>query len=505
MPNNATFMFTYDSTAARWMLTGGSGSGSGSGNTILETLKNEFVDSPYQLLTPNIITTDAGTKFATITGATYDSGSNTVKFTANSQVATSINMLDAYEFIAAGLDVGSVDLSVFWNKSTSPTAFAVPTGFTYEVSRDGGTNYFPVTMSRVGSTEVFRGNLRFDTTSTTESTQQNLATQTGTVALRDLAQSSTDQQLSQSFVVTSGQTWIIKQAIINVTKTGTPSGNLYLSIMSNSSGVPSGTVLAQSNAFTASGLTTGPNTITLPTTVLVAGTYHLVLSSDAAYKAGGSFASNKIQVQEAVELLTGESSYNGTTWSAVAGKSWLYTVKGRSADLRVRITSAGSPTYPCGLDGFGIFYNLQDVGIVGASRKTQKFVFNSVTDNLSSFAITGFNPDPDLLTCWYIEAGQGFKVPAFTLNGNTAQFATNQFYNGGISSTVTLVFEQNNGGAFDNSDSNAQLLSANHLGSTSGSIDRSANGRGIYLRRPDGTLREVALDNSDNLVIISTP
>lgn len=31
MPNNATFMFTYDSTSSRWQLSGGSGSGSGSG------------------------------------------------------------------------------------------------------------------------------------------------------------------------------------------------------------------------------------------------------------------------------------------------------------------------------------------------------------------------------------------------------------------------------------------------------------------------------------------
>ena len=32
MPNNATFMFTYDTTSARWELTGGSGSGSGGGS-----------------------------------------------------------------------------------------------------------------------------------------------------------------------------------------------------------------------------------------------------------------------------------------------------------------------------------------------------------------------------------------------------------------------------------------------------------------------------------------
>jgi hypothetical protein len=59
------------------------------------------------------------------------------------------------------------------------------------------------------------------------------------------------------------------------------------------------------------------------------------------------------------------------------------------------------------------------------------------------------------------------------------------------------------GNSFDNSDRNAAILAANNLGSTDPSIDHSQNGRGIYLRRPDGTLREITIDNSDNIAVYS--
>jgi hypothetical protein len=47
------------------------------------------------------------------------------------------------------------------------------------------------------------------------------------------------------------------------------------------------------------------------------------------------------------------------------------------------------------------------------------------------------------------------------------------------------------------------LLAANHLGSIDPTVDKSANGRGIFLRRPDGTLREICIDDNDNIVIYS--
>lgn len=48
-----------------------------------------------------------------------------------------------------------------------------------------------------------------------------------------------------------------------------------------------------------------------------------------------------------------------------------------------------------------------------------------------------------------------------------------------------------------------QLLSDNFLGSPNSAVDRSQAGRGIFLRRPDGTLREITIDDDDNIVVYS--
>jgi hypothetical protein len=52
---------------------------------------------------------------------------------------------------------------------------------------------------------------------------------------------------------------------------------------------------------------------------------------------------------------------------------------------------------------------------------------------------------------------------------------------------------------------NRAILAENGLGSQDASLDLSQPGKGILLRRPDGTLREIALDDDDNIVIKSVP
>ena len=42
------------------------------------------------------------------------------------------------------------------------------------------------------------------------------------------------------------------------------------------------------------------------------------------------------------------------------------------------------------------------------------------------------------------------------------------------------------------------------MGSTDPTIDRSSPGKGIYLRRPDGTLREITIDNNDDIALYDT-
>jgi len=488
---------------------GTGGSGTGDITKIEVALRDTLASSPYEYVTPNVIATSTDTLFVgPLVGVSLDRVSSTLKFIANAQVATSVQMADVAEmFISSGKDIGQIDLVAFWRTGTvAGSTYEVPTAFTYAVSRDGGNNYQTVTMTRNGTTNQFRGSLVF----TAEGSNQTIITQTTSDGDRAL-NATTQQATSQQFTLASPT--VLQDVTVRLTKTGSPTGNFYVSIYQNTAGNPSTSVdavLAQSLPILCSSLVAGPADllVDIPDTTLAAGTYHMVVSTDATYKAGFSAGVTQISLRD---RSTGSSApfldvFDGSAWTTGTGNSNLYTIiKGRALDLRVRITSAGSPAYPCGLTGFGIFYNLQDSGVVTAARKTQRFVFNSVTDNTSTFAITAFNPDPDLLTCYWVEGGQVFKVPAFGLNGASAVFLANTFYNGGVSQTTTLIFDQNSGGAFDNSDSNGRLLSANHLGSTSGADDKSAVGRGIYLRRPDGTLREIAIDNNDNIVILSVP
>lgn len=472
---------------------GSSGSGSGSGNPLLETLKNQLVDSPYELVTPNIIATEEDDQLDPSTTAAFDIVTKTVKFTSAVQFALSINSLDSAEFLAAaGLDVDQIDLSLFWN-----TTVAVPTNGVYSVSRGGDVSaiYQTVTMERIGTTDTFRGTLRF----TDETTHQVLSSN-GTGAALLLLDGTTQQQLAQRLVL--ADTKVLRQLKLEADALGTPVGNIYVQIQSNSAGSPSGTVLAESNPINVASIVDGTLTVTMPKLVLVAGTYHIVIRSDAQYKTN-SFGSNAIRFLENAAGAGGRSTHNGTTWTTSGSAIMRYSFEGRTLDLRVKILS--NTASEARLDGYGIFYNVQDAGMVGATRKNQRFTFNSVTDNLSTFAITAFNPNPDTLSCYYVESGQVFKAPSFVLDGNTVRFPANTFDNGGVSATVTLIFDQNTGGAFDNSDSNSRLMGANHLGSTNGADDRSLAGRGIILRNAAGTLVELAVDASNNITISSVP
>lgn len=52
-------------------------------------------------------------------------------------------------------------------------------------------------------------------------------------------------------------------------------------------------------------------------------------------------------------------------------------------------------------------------------------------------------------------------------------------------------------------DRTTELVNGNFLGSTDSALDKSLAGRGIFLRRPDGTLREITIDNNDQIAVYS--
>jgi hypothetical protein len=459
-------------------------------------------DAPYRFTTPNIIAYKGSSLVSAFAGtAAYDNVAKTINFGATPTTAkvTSVQMLDAAEFLNVSTvltDIGSVDLLVYWK------AGSVDTNAIYEVSRSGDnvTGWQVITMQNAGtSTEAYYGTLNF----TTEPSNQDFANNLATTSTTSFNLSSPITKVAQKFTIASGAPWVIRSFTFkNNAPTGTPVGNLKFSLVRDSAGSPSSTstdFLNQTSLVAASTFTAGNHTVTISDTLLAPGTYWLVIEGDSTYQAASG--ANYVTFAGVTTGGTNVATFNAT-WTVLASQNLNWSLSGRQLDLRVRITSSLANVK---LDAWSVSYGLQQVGSVSAVRKTQRFTFNSVTDNLSTFAITAFTPDPDLLTCYYVQGGQSFKVPSFDLQGTSAVFPANSFNNGGVSTTITLIFDQNNGGSFDNSDANANLLAQNHLGSTSGTYDRSVAGRGIYLRRPDGTLRELALDNSDNIAIISTP
>ena len=311
-------------------------------------------------------------------------------------------------------------------------------------------------------------------------------------------------QIGSQFTVATGTAYAVKKAMLRLKRTGTVSGNIFYKIVRDSAGVPSALssdVVAVSNLVAASTISTSnvDTSIRFGTSVIGPGTYHIVLASDATYIASFSAGVNYIGIQRYTGAASSLSAlFDGTAWyEHTSTFRYAYTLSGRPVDLRIKITSGTVLTQ---LAAFAAFYEI-GTPIAGGRKNFDKKFFKSQADNLSSFSIN-FVPDPDLLRVYRIGTGQVFKYPDFTFSGSTITFPTNTFYDSS-NKDVELHFVQTEGSSFDNSDRNGLLLASNFLGSTDSSIDRSMAGRGIFLRRPDGTLREIGLDDSDNIIVYS--
>lgn len=464
---------------------GASGSGSGSGgNSILETLKNHLIDSIFNLLTPNIFASDTNTKIDGSSTGAYSLVTKTFDYSAGGQTFVSTVMLDPLEFLPTTTGLGEAELYVAW------TDGAVDTAAIYEVSRNGGNEWQTITMERIGlGTNEYRGFKTF----AEESSNQSLISYAGASAGSNELNATTQQQVGQAFTLTNKS--LLRTLTLQLTKTGSPSGNLVVQIVSNNAGSPGTTIYSETNAIAISGLTTGANIINIPDVVLAAGTYHVVLKTDAAYKASFVTATTALAWNQNAGSPT-STIYNGTAWSAGTGRS-LMVVSGISLDLRVRITSS---TGSVKLDGYGIFYDKAVGNISTGTLARQVFTFSGDA-NTSSFNITQFVPNPELLKVYDVSTGQVYLPGAFGIQGQQIVFDAGQFLAPG--QIVTLVADQTAGGAFDNSDLNALCLATNHLGDPNGVVDRSVAGRGIYLRRPDGTLRELVINDNDEIEIYS--
>jgi hypothetical protein len=328
-------------------------------------------------------------------------------------------------------------------------------------------------MERVGNaSNVWTGNHVF-TEETNATLASNAAAQTSGYELNTTSQDDyqTSFQLSEASVLR-----VID--LLSFTKTGSPVGSYYVEIYDDNAGSP-GNILATTAALSVSGVITGTVTVDVSDVALAPlTTYWIVVRTDAIYKASFSAGVTSLTL-------------------SLNGSGLRRTLKGIVLDLRLKVISSSALRI---LSGFGVLYEPSIGQVVGGSLRRDIKSFRT-TDNLNSFSLN-FIPDTNLLRIYHVETGQVYRFPSFTISGSTVTFPVNTF-SSVEDELITLIFDQSEGTSFDNSDLNAALLSENHLGSTDGSLDKSANGYGIKLRRPDGTLRELALDDSDNIVIYS--
>ena len=457
----------------------GGGSGTGDANSFTENLKHRLTSSFYEFVTPNVFEIEESNLIQSAT-ATFDIVDGVYNFSAPLQNIVSVNMFDT-DFLGSDDDSRRVELHAEWFDSASRDDNA-----TYAASLDG-VNYEPITMTRQNLSNKFTGDVLLSVPSSVSLFAQ--ATDTQTTELN----ATTLRSIATKFTVSDKSA--INELILRLVKTGSPNGSYTVSIVQDSSNSPTGSVIYSTIALCSS-LSAGTNILTLSgfRNILTAGSYWIKIETDATYRS--SFVASTTSI--GVRSTTGGSDfvYNGTTWSAGTA-SVRYQVSGHVYDLRVKITSSASDKK---IKAYGIFYDENISNVITGTQALQKFTFSGDL-NTTSFIITSFLPDADNMKVYDIRTGQVYRYPAFSISGHTVTFASGSFLAPG--ETVELIFDQSQGSGFDNSDANANLLATNHLGSTDGTIDKSAAGRGIYLRSPNGTLREICIDDSDNIVIYS--
>jgi hypothetical protein len=466
---------------------GASGAGDGGGNEILESLKNHLMDSFYELVTPNIFKVDKDDKVDVSSTGEYSLVDRSFNMDSG-ETMVSTNMLDTDEFDAEQDSISEIELLVYWRLAD------INTNATYEVSRSGlGAGFQTVTMERVGLTDLYRGVLEFDT-----ETNVSLASNATGAASVELNASS-QQRLSQKVILATNT--IVRAVDLTVTKAGSPDGYLAVSIVKDDGAdkpsLLSSDIYCESAPIAMSSISTGTLAVSLPEVVLPAGSYHIVLRTigyTSTFITTTKSLSWDSESSASAPFLT---TYNGSVWAVSTSKA-KFDLKGISLDLRVRVTSVGAASK---LEGYGLFYNKTLSGKVADGQINVEVFEIDGDDDETEFTLSKFMPHPDLLKVYDVNSGQVYTYGAFALDGHKVIFESGQFYSPG--ETIKLRFMQVEGTVFDGSDANAALLAANFLGSTDPSIDRSQNGRGIFLRRPDGTLREITIDNSDNIVIYS--
>jgi hypothetical protein len=442
----------------------GGGGGEGDANSFTENLKHRLTSSYYEFVTPIVFSIDEQTLTDSAT-ATYDLVDGVYRFDNAAEQFTSVDLFDddfKDKDYAGYADSRQLEVHVEWLDEASIDANA-----TVALALDG-VNFNTVPMTRQNLSTKFTGSL--------------LLPVPALALIQEQASSNTNTELnitSQTTVqklITLADKYAARQLVIELNKLGNPLGSTIIKICKDNAGNPD-EVLYQTSRLNST-LSAGLNIITLSDfkIILPPASYHIVIETDAAYKAS---------------FVAGVTSIRVRTQSG----DLRYSLSGHIFDLRARVTSSAGNKR---LSAIGVFYNESTKPLVTGVQELQKFRFSG-NDDVTEFTVTNFLPNPDFLKIYDISTGQTYRYPAFTIDGHKVVFEAGTFLV--PNEEIQLIFDQSEGSGFDYSDTNLNLLTSNHLGSTDATTDKSIAGRGILIRNEAGELRELWLDANDNLLI----
>ena len=456
---------------------GGGGSGTGDTFALLERFLGGLADAPFRYGSVIVAKQNQSVGITYGGSGAYNIVSQNYTLPSIGDSLQTINLLDT-EWTGSSVlqDISTVGLIAYWANGL------VDTAATYQVSRDGGVNWAPVTMNRIGSTStVYNGVLEIPT----EATLSTLSTYAVSNAdTNTVLNATTQQQLSQPFSIAA--LTVVTQITAYLNELGSPTGVVNLSLVRDNAGQPSTNPLdiLGSGQVTLSSLTWTSNNASavVPTyAILPAGSYHLVLST-SGYTFNSGVTELRWRTDTSSPVGTTMCEFNGTSWSTLGSATVAtYLIEGRTEDLRIKIIGG---TAGAQLSAFGIKYDYI-VGVAKDNVEKQTFYLTAQQD---SFPITTFAPDADWLKVYVEETGQVFigGRNSFKVSGYNVNFPAGTFASASPSNPLTVVFDQSVGGGFDGSDANAALLAENRLGSMNVNLDRSVAGEGHILRAAVG-------------------
>lgn len=474
---------------------GGSGEGTGDANSFLEDLKARLRDSFWKWLTPNIFSQQEATLVDPSSTGSYDIANTEYDLAAIGNVLVTKNLFGS-KFKESDSEALGGELHVLWN-TDDPLA-------TYEMSLNGGSTWEAVTMNQIAGSKKYIGEVLALNPATTSLHENAVANADSTKTFN----ATTQQYQAMPIVVASGVKHKTISGNIYLNKLGSPTGDLSVRLVKDNAGAPSllaSDILAESSPISIGGLSAGDNVVPISlSTRLPAGTYWLVLVPTDYYRTTGFSAGvNELRWRSDTSSPSYAAGtlniFNGTTWSAVSGEDACFQLNGFAYDLRVRITSG---TVSVALNGLGVFFS--ETGAFTKDTPLPEFQRFLVTGNSdqTTFQITTFIPDSTTLRVINGFTGQTLIHGDFQVNGRDVIFPSGTFLFPG--DVKNVVFDQRMGFGQGN-DRALAILAANALGSTDPQYDLSLAGKGILLKRPDGVLRMLRLDNSDNIVIESVP